>query len=489
MDDPFLLAHLVRPFFFDIGGKISPISIRDQMIRGRMIIDRACERGLLGSNSTYRDSLDDRLARPPNRLLIIGAGAAGVTAAVRAAQRGIETTLIDVASGPFSRQAGCSSRWVDPTQYDWPVDHWDRSNYHWKPPVMPLQWSAHRAHQLAITWGRQFNLARIKHKRFLRVLYGTTASNFHFGVPPARPRVSVDLHLPRGVIPAASFDLVVSCIGFGTERSSVPLNYSSFRFWDTDKFEHHDLGLPHLNQPRVVISGGGDGALQDFLRIVTGFKSAKEICLALSTSAKNAIEATLQSAEDQAQRAYIWGYYPLHDHEVHGALHEAHRDAVDELWNNSSFRGALSKQLDGLIRPSILNNDLRVTLVHPCSHFSNCYGLNRFLVLLLAKYLTEKYNINTLRSYTGILEVKGCHHHICNNHAASCYGREHEVTFCDLDCSVRPGQEEALRPPEIFDVVVIRHGITAPTFNVRIGKKVVQRKSNPRQILPYHAAS
>src|SRR5438445_4136633 len=104
MADPFLLTHLVRPLLFDIGGVLSPISIRDQMIRGRMVVDRAVEERLLRG--------EDR------RLLAIGAGAAGVTAAIRAAQHGIQTVLIDVAIAPFLRQAGCRSRWVDPTQYD-----------------------------------------------------------------------------------------------------------------------------------------------------------------------------------------------------------------------------------------------------------------------------------------------------------------------------------------------------------------------------------
>jgi len=40
--------HLVAPLFFDIGGRQAPISIRDQMVRGRMAVDRAIEEGLIG---------------------------------------------------------------------------------------------------------------------------------------------------------------------------------------------------------------------------------------------------------------------------------------------------------------------------------------------------------------------------------------------------------------------------------------------------------
>ncbi len=33
MSDPFLSAHQVYPHFFNLGGQVSPISIRDQMLR------------------------------------------------------------------------------------------------------------------------------------------------------------------------------------------------------------------------------------------------------------------------------------------------------------------------------------------------------------------------------------------------------------------------------------------------------------------------
>ena len=99
MLDSFLLAHRIRPLCFEIGGLLSPISIRDQMIRGRWIVDRAQEARLIDAN------------RP---LLVVGAGAAGATAAMESVRRGIETVLIDVAPAPFQRQAGCLTRWVDP---------------------------------------------------------------------------------------------------------------------------------------------------------------------------------------------------------------------------------------------------------------------------------------------------------------------------------------------------------------------------------------
>src|SRR5437879_3176765 len=106
---PALFAHHVTPLLFDIGSRLSPASIRDQMIRGKLIADRAREERLIG---------------PTRPLLVIGAGAGGATAALVASMSGVPTLLVDSAPRPFSVQASCSTRYVDPTQYDWPVDTW-----------------------------------------------------------------------------------------------------------------------------------------------------------------------------------------------------------------------------------------------------------------------------------------------------------------------------------------------------------------------------
>ncbi len=71
------------------------------MVRGRMLIDRAIEANLIG---------------PDEILLVIGAGACGATAAVRAAERDIKTLLIDKNSyvndepTPFRLQHQCKTR-------------------------------------------------------------------------------------------------------------------------------------------------------------------------------------------------------------------------------------------------------------------------------------------------------------------------------------------------------------------------------------------
>src|SRR5579871_2990726 len=142
MPDPLLVAHAVYPFTFDISGRLTPISIRDQMVRARMIVDHAYQAGLIGEG------------RP---LVVAGAGAAGATAAMHAASRyKIQTLLVEKEKIPFGVQAYCSTRWVDPVQYDWPCTHWHEGHYAARAPRMPLFSRANYANILATGWTTQF---------------------------------------------------------------------------------------------------------------------------------------------------------------------------------------------------------------------------------------------------------------------------------------------------------------------------------------------
>ena len=60
---------------------------------------------------------------------------------------------------------------------------------------------------------------------------------------------------------------------------------SGYRYWDADPWDESGLRRPDMNGKTISIAvcGAGDGALQDFLRIVTGLKSAKDLMLQLDS--------------------------------------------------------------------------------------------------------------------------------------------------------------------------------------------------------------
>ena len=99
MGDPLVDAHWLWAYLYVLGSPLTPISIRDQMVRSRWLIDRLVSVGQL---------------RIGDKLLVVGAGVAGATAAIRAAQLGTNVLLTEQSGGAFGLQARSTSRWVDP---------------------------------------------------------------------------------------------------------------------------------------------------------------------------------------------------------------------------------------------------------------------------------------------------------------------------------------------------------------------------------------
>lgn len=461
MPDPFLEAHALGHLYYGIGGKLSPVSIRDQMLRGRVLVDRAKAAGLID-----RD-------RP---LLVVGAGAGGVTAALHAAGLKIPTTLIDKNKVPFARQRRCRTRWISPTQYDWPLDHWELDAYPWEKPDMPLQWAAEYSNLLTIFWLIQFNSALSDPN--LSFLRKTKLDWSAFKNETAKQGSHLDVAFkPQG---GGRFGMVIFGVGPGTEVCTSG-NYRGFRFWETDSFEKPRLGLATA-APKVLISGGGDGALQDYLRVITKKSAAKDVFNALPASARSLLAGEIIGPEQQAERAYAWAGTWEHDHEAHVMLHRRHLRAVGKLAGDAAAWRSVSAALDTVIDTSPDADAFNVELVHPCTHFSRCYGLNHLLVLLVDEYLARKRpGHRSVRPDTTVTGVQGIGH-ACASNAKRCFGEPHEVSFDYADCGAMRGIDPSrYHDPRTdqYRVVILRHGIH--DSNPR-----GQLMASSRHILPYH---
>ncbi len=496
MPDPFLLAHQVAESVFDIGSKLYPVSIRDQMVRGQSIIDRAVAAGF---------------APTGRELLVIGAGAAGAVAAIRAATLGIRTHLIEFDARPFSRQDSCRTRWIDPHEYEWPFDQWPNQTYAYNNPPLhpyyghpvPLPWSAQWADSLAAGWAMSFGAA-------LGALPNLTFYPSTSLLPPPAPAPVFNagartwtVHLSSGVV--LTVGMIVNAVGFGVERCDVPRlpppMYRGLAFWQTDRFRRPNCGLPAPKVAKVIISGGGDGALQDFLRIVTRQRSVRRLYHAIvaaisgGTAGQRArrkailstIRGRISGAENRALRSYLWGSDSVHDHDVHRLLHLAHLDAVGFALGRVEVVAALKAILPSPA-PYVL-------LVHPCIHFTQSYSFNRFLVLLIDTYLSQRDGApSRIVAGAEVVSVVGTGGHVCNTaHPRWCLGQPHEV---GLGPALHPTCGAAWAPPlpapVAFpcrpldaNIVIIRHGVTG------IGPapgpwKTLAHIGHPRQILPLH---
>ncbi|MCH8146925.1 MAG: FAD-binding protein [Planctomycetes bacterium] len=467
---PIAKAHNVAPLFFHVGGRISPISIRDQMVRTQMLVERLFER-LAPVNREV-----------PLKVLVVGAGAAGVTAAMTAAQLGYSTTLVDKESQAFSLQRRCLTRWIDPTVYDWPAAHWDEGDFPWlNVPAPPLPWTHDWAHQLAVSLAIRLANAQAL-MPWLDVQLGVLARTPQlFWYPMAMPMPGLPFDWPglpawrtEFVDPVTQqsrghecFNIVIIAAGFGRENCIVPQEYRGFAFWETDEFALPDCGLPR--EPEIVISGGGDGALQDFLRIV--FRGARADTLIRRFRIPFALQHMLREAEDFASRGYHWntGRGPS-DHQILHSLEQSHLNVVNAAIERPAIRKALEKHIPDRFP--------KIKIIHSCKHFGQAYPPNRFLVLLILAYLARFRNRNDVRmNNSRLASVQGVGPHHCHQNPHDCHGEDHEVHVVQAPSCWGPNGAP-LTEPLTAQVVIIRHGPRAalpPWLSL----------PKPRQVLPY----
>jgi hypothetical protein len=416
-------------------------------------------------------AIEQRIISRNRNLLVTGAGAGGVTAAIRAAQLGVETTLVEASLQAFGRQKNCTTRWVDPTQYDWPADHWDRAIFPWTPPAMPLPWPAQLSGAIAAVWERELRRS-LRRYRNLHFLPQSTVASITYR--PATRDLSISVNSPSAG-GAGVYGAALHCIGFGAERTSLGA-YSSFQFWDSDPLEMPQLGL-QSKPSSVLICGAGDGALQDFLRITTGAKSAGILLRKLPLKAQEMVTSAIYSAEDQGQRAGIW-CEKHHEHAVFSRVHQVHKYQVHQVLADPATAAGVSQALQAALKHS---QGLEILLAYPCDHFSRCYGLNRFMTLLILEYAQANGIQIAQMPWTGVGSVIGVGH-TCANQARYCHGRQHEVKLQSAPtCATNPTGKPVITKD--FQAVILRLGVNAPAPFSNNSPLLITR-----QILPYHAA-
>jgi hypothetical protein len=124
----------------------------------------------------------------------------------------------------------------------------------------------------------------------------------------------------------------------------------------------HNLGLGKL--PEVVIAGGGDGALQDTLRVLLKalYEDIRKLVAALPQIPDN-IRLSVADSDDIATRSWLWATGGADDCPILDALHRRVEDAVDVWWSRD--QAIIAAALDPMWRADVAS----VQLVHGCTHF------------------------------------------------------------------------------------------------------------------------
>ena len=340
--------------------------------------------------------------------MVVGAGAAGLTAAITAAELGVAALVLEVSPRVFRAQAACDTRWVDPTQYDWPLDHWTSGRFPLSVLAMPFPWAADWADQIASLWFSSL-------QQFLstpagsRLRVETSARLGPVGSTPGLATLNVAYLDAHQVAQTEACGALLLAVGFGTENVEAPPNYRGFAFWERDPFALPNWGVSGSAPPRVLISGGGDGALQDFLRIVTQKPSAREVFNACGLSAS--LPAQLKDLDRVVNHAYVWGRTARHDHDWHQLLDRQYRSAAQRELQQASVRQHLNALL--------ANRPRETQLIHGCEHLTALYGLNRFLTLLIDEYLQQEHRLQVLVPKTQLAAVRSASlSHVCQQGAA-----------------------------------------------------------------------
>lgn len=442
------------------------------MVRGCMIVDRAVRSGLIAPSG------GGQTARP---LLVVGAGIAGVAAALRATKYyQIPTTLLEEKPFAFSTQSSASSRHLCPTQYDFPLAQWSGESYPpWTPPNAILPWRAGQANDVAASWSRQFSAAlgdpRIR--RFLR--FHPNSSGFIYRKAPGPGDfLAASWKLNGAQRPLSRFGMIIEARGFGIEDVAWPSfrvvpptvkrpdRFLSTPFWARDWLEA-DTMPDHARTLRqkidFLVSGGGDGALQDVLRIAFR-KPAKQILIGLFAGTGGAIEFIqnrLQAIEDQATRIMVVSDHRDEQEAVWKRLHEEHCTVIEKVV--AAFAPDIAARITALASNPPPQH---LRFMHRGQYFTQCYGLNRFLVLLLCKYPPDWFEHCPDHA---VVDVCGGGGHTCADNARSCLAEWHEVSY-------ETGNHK--RGTHRAQVVVLRHGQLKP---------VGDRRQLPfMDLVPYH---
>ena len=394
-----LLAYKVGPNLFDLSSQMYHVSIRDQMHRAVALAEAL---------------VDGQQFKVFNQVLIVGAGVAGISAGIVLARHGVEVQIIDASSdAPFALQRHVQARYVGPYMYEWPLEVHTSQKMPPDPFSALAPWDTGKAPALPFTaadpvpplnlvtdWEAALERAIFDADGRLRLQTGvnalaTNAAVNNWLVVERLAYQSGVAHVPASVAvtggqPWRNSALphqplrprcVLLAAGMGTEINQIKDQHGGVlvqgkSFWADDDILAHQCGFP--KKPRLVILGGGDGALQDMLRALTRDRHPVDTWRKLLPLDHHGLMAgslpRLTALESQHAQTSIWARDDALRVDTQKVLDAAYEALAKELAQNAALAGAVI---------AMLRDD--VESVHLCvreSYFSKAYALNRFMVHL-----------------------------------------------------------------------------------------------------------
>lgn len=222
------------PRMFVLGSFETRVTVYSQQCRALNLVRALFEGGILW---------------PKARLVVIGGGVAGLTAAIGAARLGAEVVVYEARS-ILSAQSQASHRFLHPHLYDWP----DEKSGTLQAGLPVLDWTAGVASKVVEKMRDAVRDAEQEFGGRLRIIPDTSIQKFQ--------RCGECINVTGDNISDFA-DCVIVAVGFGDENPKIPDITPGY--WLPDNLEAQ-LGDESVKSRRVLVSGSGDGALTDLLR-------------------------------------------------------------------------------------------------------------------------------------------------------------------------------------------------------------------------------
>lgn len=390
-----LIAHKAGVRLFNLSAGLNHVSIKDQVVRACALVDSLNAANFLDNGPVAGNAYD---------VVVVGAGAAGVTAAWKAAALGRRVLVLEKAHTPFAALLTCTDRTISFSMYDWPesfctAEHFpslrgepvsgmktDEGDF----PVYSSSDEPQPANMYAAQW-----LARLGLSGNIRCQSKAKHSiewNFHVianvqRAPDSllsRPVSSLAIKLhpidsadPHHLARTVNAAIVILATGIGLERT-VAGGYNPPPFWSNDLSApwHMPAIQPKQPRPGILISGAGDGAIQDALKSLfrKDIRNLIPVADELIPNREGAvIKQKLLAAERHIERQLAWGIDDI----------EAYR-SLQRVYDN--IAAAISRERIEKWRKKYLREDIHIDwLLGNAGVFTKAYPLNRFLASILKR--------------------------------------------------------------------------------------------------------
>jgi hypothetical protein len=359
-----------------------------------------------------------------SKVAVIGAGAAGLTAAVAAASLKAKVTLLEKLQGPMDLQQNNRQRWIHPFLYDWPY----LSEFVNDAEVTVPPFKGDEAKLPLLSWSADYaaNVAQeiVSQWEYYRRQFGIEVRwNVDKKILDLRADGTVSLR-PGEDGSEQNFNAIILAVGFGLEAKRE----DSDSYWSEDNLDSTIRAVGA--RQRWLVSGAGNGAFIDLMRLCFRRFRQDEV-LNFFTSAEG-IDGILNPLRDLYEENYS---------------NEEYSENFKSLPIGTKFIDAVRDKL--LRRAQHLPE---VFLVTPTRHFYSAQTsfLNNLGVLVLERIGSFKHIVGKTR------KVERADLKTAKTPATT--AEELAGSHFKVQIDVDGANPSPFTIPEYFDRVLIRHG-------------------------------